>query len=711
MSEIFIGGYNYVWQGKEISQSRNSSLSIATMPRNNSIIYTQCAVVPDGMYKIIITAARTKVRASGNCNIMTNFYAGKNYDGNQASVTITSNQMRDYEVFLQAPKAPQNAKIYFRIWRPNEPVNEILIQSVKITESNRDSNLDIPTSIDSQEFNNILKHFEETRETRHIDISFISCICNTEQYKNMVVSSLTKNKTLKQYDIIPIYNFENQYSAAQALNIGMEKAKSDIVVLCHQDVGFPENWIDKLYERILQVEKITKNWGVIGTNGVSPRWEKFGLAYDRNGKVVWRFGKEEMGVCAMQTMDEPCIITKKSLGLKFDEKLDGFHFYGADLCLESLNRGFVNYAIWNPVCHDFQGRSLTCGKNDYMRQLDILAKKWGNKFEIISTDTAIIEKGKSRTFVEDKSFINATKFYKNFILSSPDTNSESDIIVSDYKKLPIVIWTPGFDEESGGCIVLRKLCQMLIEKGEEAYLFVSGNLSAEKSINLKNIPVANGIIDPKNSIVVYPEIISGNPLLAKGVVRWILYTPGMLGRPPLAPAPDDIVVYYAQRFLPSAGPLGQLCVFELQDERFNFVEENVSRTGGCFLNRKGSNRPRIPETAKCVEIKNTNLDSIIPIFRSKKVFYSYDIATVTSLHAAMCGCISVVVPDKNITAAQYRRELPMFKYGVAYGVDDEEINYAIATQHLVKDHLKAIEQEGYRQLDVLLYKLEKIRKI
>jgi glycosyltransferase involved in cell wall biosynthesis len=68
-----------------------------------------------------------------------------------------------------------------------------------------------------------------------------------------------------------VLNFNNPYSASHALNIGLEKAKGDIVVFCHQDVIFYKEWIDMLYERIRELEAKDKNWGVLGTAGIDQK--------------------------------------------------------------------------------------------------------------------------------------------------------------------------------------------------------------------------------------------------------------------------------------------------------------------------------------------------------------------------------------------------------------------------------------------------------
>lgn len=69
------------------------------------------------------------------------------------------------------------------------------------------------------------------------------------------------NKTGRRMNgqVYPIFNADQP---ARALNEGIEKAKTDIVVLTHQDVFFPKNWVEKLEEYI-----DLPNWGVIGLLG------------------------------------------------------------------------------------------------------------------------------------------------------------------------------------------------------------------------------------------------------------------------------------------------------------------------------------------------------------------------------------------------------------------------------------------------------------
>ena len=112
----------------------------------------------------------------------------------------------------------------------------------------------------------------------NIDVSFVTCINDIEQYNRYVVGSLFLNDSKKNYEIVPVLNVGNKYSAAKALNIGINKARANIVVLCHQDVLFYKGWIDMMFKRIKEIGK--SNWGVIGTAGITTKDKTFGVVYN-----------------------------------------------------------------------------------------------------------------------------------------------------------------------------------------------------------------------------------------------------------------------------------------------------------------------------------------------------------------------------------------------------------------------------------------------
>ncbi len=260
----------------------------------------------------------------------------------------------------------------------------------------------------------------------------------------------------------------------------------------------------------------------------------------------------------------------------------------------------------------------------------------------------------------------------------------------------IVIWVPpqGFDEACGGIVVLYKLCHMLRERGTDAYLYGNHTMSAYKDWST---PTTNTV---KDSIVVYPEIVNGNPLQTDRVVRWLLNKPGVIGGDEEY-GKDDLIFHYADKFR-SAYPSSQLMIFERWANLFNQIPE-YGRNGGCYLNHKGTSKKRNSFTQFAVEIKCGNLKALVDIFRQSEYFYSYDSTTFLSVAAALCGCLSIVAPDDGVSATEWRTSHLMNRYGIAYGIED--IPYALETQSLVLPHMEYLERESERQLDQFLIKL------
>lgn len=190
-------------------------------------------------------------------------------------------------------------------------------------------------------------------------------------------------------------------------------------------------------------------------------------------------------------------------------------------------------------------------------------------------------------------------------------------------KVPYIIMAPGYRHNSAGVRALYELKQHLENKGYVATILQGGTA-------------------PTNSIVVYPETVSGNPLNGKTIVRYVLNYPGLLGGDKQYNE-KDIIFTYVTRFYPNV-PVMTVPVIE---DFFKNIK--LPRSGGCFWVGKGEDVPRIPGIDGLTEITATwpeTRKELAQLFNEKEIFYSYDDCTSLVAEARKCGCEAVVIPGE-----------------------------------------------------------------
>jgi len=184
------------------------------------------------------------------------------------------------------------------------------------------------------------------------------------------------------------------------------------------------------------------------------------------------------------------------------------------------------------------------------------------------------------------------------------------------------------------------------------------------------------------SIVVYSDTVFGNFLDAKNVVRWFLYhnryknQAGAYGE-------NDLFVCYREVFNDVDLNPNKLTVhtpyFDLDTyKQYNFGE----RHGTCYVVRKGIDRPDLPKEFDGTIIDNLSEKEKVKVLNECEYCISYDTQTSYSEIAALCGCISIVVPEPGKTKADYIGPDDCSD-GIAWGFSDEEMNHAKQTRHMI----------------------------
>jgi len=284
-----------------------------------------------------------------------------------------------------------------------------------------------------------------------------------------------------------------------------------------------------------------------------------------------------------------------------------------------------------------------------------------------------------------------------------------------------LILTQSYSENDGGYIALHKLCDQINELGGSAYLhpyidsfeFSSRNFvipilkfGKERLRRLKKFKTNLAFKTPVMSslskieswddwIVVYPEVVFGNPLKAKHVVRWFLHNPGHItGK-----------IYYGRGelyFRYHSGIKGQinsaskiskneLKIVHYPLEHYNENGVSESRKGTAYCIRKGKGKKIVHDLGDSILIDGKSHAEVAQIFKHVKRFISYDVYTAYSHFAAICGCESVVIPDDGVSETDWLPD-SRDRYGLAYGF--EKLDFSQATRSLLLEKIASEHQKN-----------------
>lgn len=281
-----------------------------------------------------------------------------------------------------------------------------------------------------------------------------------------------------------------------------------------------------------------------------------------------------------------------------------------------------------------------------------------------------------------------------------------------------------FNWISGGIIVLHKLGKTLADAGCDVYIVAysgSGTLPESKAKIITRNEI-NWLCNPKEDLAIYPEITIGNPYHAKYVARWILYHPGVIAGSTTYDQ-SEYVFHYQKRFVEDTEYRDSPQLFVLQTNVDSFYPMNMERNHDAIMIKKATLKKsgNFEDRQKyfnddLVNLPKVNFDYLVDsnprldppnlnnAFNQVRYFVSYDPATYHSIMAALAGCISVVIPVDGLSKEEWKKQLPVAKYGVAYGFDD--IEWAMSTVNDLRNMLIQMEQDNATQVNNFIDKVQ-----
>jgi Glycosyltransferase like family len=169
-------------------------------------------------------------------------------------------------------------------------------------------------------------------------------------------------------------------SASIAYNDAIDRSTNDLIVFAHQDMIFPELWLLDLQRALDSLQQTDPLWGVLGCYGETLDGNGRGYIYSGGLGIM---GKPTDRPAQVQTLDEIVLILRKSSGLRFDESLPHFHFYGADICMAAAARGLKSYAISAFCIHNTQQNFIL--PKEFYESYRHVKRRWKNSLPIRTT--------------------------------------------------------------------------------------------------------------------------------------------------------------------------------------------------------------------------------------------------------------------------------------------------------------------------------------
>jgi len=279
-----------------------------------------------------------------------------------------------------------------------------------------------------------------------------------------------------------------------------------------------------------------------------------------------------------------------------------------------------------------------------------------------------------------------------------------------------IIFAPSYNRSSGGVIVLHKLCHLINELGGNAVVYplfqqykiskkdlsgliklinksIDGIFRKYKTNPEFNTPIYTGEVT-NNDIVIYPELVFGNPLKAKNVIRWLLNKPGFFTGETFYGANElyfkfDHGLVNDFYFYGSTLSNNILNILHVPYEIYNEKNTQEPRVGVAYSIRKDKIKPKTYHPEDAILIDGLSHEEIAKIFKRVKQFISYDAYSAYSSFASLCGCESIVVPEEGVTKEQWYPKIEN-RYGIAYGFEDLE--FANKTRHLKRQHFEKLDK-------------------
>ncbi len=250
------------------------------------------------------------------------------------------------------------------------------------------------------------------------EFSFYTLVNDKSEYSELLKSCEKAGFNDKNSEFGYLNNSKsNVFDGYKGLNKAIHMSKGEYIILIHQDVRLVFDGLKILKSKIEEISKIDPSWAVLGNAGGNfDLGEKFIRISDPTNKDL-KFGKLPAKV---YSLDENLLIIKSSSLIAFSEDMDGFHFYGTDICQQAMFRGYSCYVIDFHLLHKSSGKKDLTFFKSKENFIENYQRKLSPRFLRTTTTRIFLSSNKFFNFLFNQKdilfFLRKSKIYKLFSL-------------------------------------------------------------------------------------------------------------------------------------------------------------------------------------------------------------------------------------------------------------------------------------------------------
>lgn len=286
--------------------------------------------------------------------------------------------------------------------------------------------------------------------------------------------------------------------------------------------------------------------------------------------------------------------------------------------------------------------------------------------------------------------------------------------------IKFIIVAPYYTTKSAGVIVLHELCDSLNKLGHTAAMVLTGSGKFTFSNNasyyspnlqwhaLKDNNEVNDFI--RDGIIIYPEIVTGNPLGGKRVVRYLLNAEGVVANNRIEASEEDFILAFSEIYHKS--PHAYLTKLPFNpvfnnDNTITSLDRPIDLTyigkgdryNQCFV---------IPNTLEITREWPSTKPELAMLFKNTRFFYTWDVMSQTTTEAFFCGAIPVLMSPLPLKSFD---ELGVYPMATCTVVGDEVIvnipdDFEETLAQAKKNYMETVNNYEACLIDVLHKMLE-----